>query len=156
MKTIKVLFFILGMAAIFAAKLMMHFEASDQAVVNVLVQAWEERGPHATVVGALRERLASSPWLGPLRPAPPRDPLAICRQGWLRIPGGKQRLSCLYREMDLALAEHEAFNARFLEVLASICLVVLLALLAPYLAPIVGDGVFPWDTLPRRHTLGAQ
>ena len=152
-KAIKVLCFILGSAACFAALLMAFYEIHDQAEVTRLVEEWRKCGPHSTIVGSMRQRLASSPWLGPLRPAPARDPLAVCSHDWLRVPSAKQHLSCLRREMDIALHEHVAFTCTLMMVLVYAGLAVLLAIVVqPYRLLI--EGIFPWDTLPTRLTTG--
>lgn len=95
---------------------------------------WRAAGPHTTLVGRLRERLAAAGWL-----APPRDPLRECGVplggGWTemlqRLYGADSYLSCLEREVEQAQQEHLAFRANLL--LAAACaasVTVLAALLA--------------------------
>ncbi|XP_050698813.1 uncharacterized protein LOC126986594 [Eriocheir sinensis] len=98
------------------------------------VQEWRDGGPHTTLVGRLRERLAAAGWL-----APPRDPLLECGVplggGWTetlqRLYGADSYLFCLEREVEQAQQEHLAFRANLL--LAAACaasVTVLAALLA--------------------------
>ncbi|XP_050698812.1 fibrous sheath CABYR-binding protein-like isoform X2 [Eriocheir sinensis] len=98
------------------------------------VQEWRDGGPHTTLVGRLRERLAAAGWL-----APPRDPLLECGVplggGWTetlqRLYGADSYLFCLEREVEQAQQEHLAFRANLL--LAAACaasVTVLAALMA--------------------------
>lgn len=83
--------------------------------LQALVQAWEAEGPHTSVVGQLRARLAALHWLGPLRPNPPRDPFKDCaipledNDWWSflqRVAAARGRLACLEEHMATARAEH--------------------------------------------------
>ena len=46
--------------------------------LEALVEGWEADGPHTTMEGQVRASLAAQAWLGPLRPAAPRDPFEEC------------------------------------------------------------------------------
>ncbi|XP_050731172.1 uncharacterized protein LOC127005884 [Eriocheir sinensis] len=102
---------------------------------------WEAVGPHTSLLGKMRGRLAETSWLGALRPAPPRDPLAECGLLPLGSPGAgglrealrlavhaKGSLDCLQRQIGLALDEHEELAGR-LQVVASWGLVLILLVL---------------------------
>ena len=96
----------------------------DYRKLGEVVRAWEASGPHTTLIGQLRERLASLWWLGPLRLAPPRDPFEECGvavvHGWQEmLPlmiGLKSYLSCLEREIEQAQQDYETFANRFVVV----------------------------------------
>ncbi|XP_050701462.1 uncharacterized protein LOC126987919 isoform X5 [Eriocheir sinensis] len=97
--------------------------ATTASRVCEAVQAWEDKGLHATNVWRAREMLARQGWLGPLRPSPPLDPLEACglvpgeaSACWWRLllqPRQAGRLlACLEERVVEAEADHEAFGAR--------------------------------------------
>ncbi|XP_050701504.1 E3 ubiquitin-protein ligase RNF12-B-like isoform X20 [Eriocheir sinensis] len=109
--------------------------ATTASRVCEAVQAWEDKGLHATNVWRAREVLARQGWLGPLRPSPPLDPLEACglvpgeaSACWWRLllqPRQAGRLlACLEERVVEAEADHEAFGAR-------LCWGVILALVVP-------------------------
>ncbi|XP_050701268.1 titin-like isoform X3 [Eriocheir sinensis] len=109
--------------------------ATTASRVCEAVQAWEDKGLHATNVWRAREVLARQGWLGPLRPSPPLDPLEACglvpgeaSACWWRLllqPRQAGRLlACLEERVVEAEADHEAFGAR-------LCWGVILALAVP-------------------------
>ncbi|XP_050701421.1 titin-like isoform X34 [Eriocheir sinensis] len=109
--------------------------ATTASRVCEAVQAWEDKGLHATNVWRAREVLARQGWLGPLRPSPPLDPLEACglvpgeaSACWWRLllqPRQAGRLlACLEERVVEAEADHEAFGAR-------LCWGIILALVVP-------------------------
>ena len=89
----------------------------DARELEVLVKVWRDAGPHTTFMGKVREYLASAWWLGPLKVAPARDPLAECgvpvdirwRDVVPLLLGLKERLACMHRHTRLADDEHRTF-----------------------------------------------
>ncbi|XP_050727768.1 uncharacterized protein LOC127004246 [Eriocheir sinensis] len=124
MKTLReTLAFVAQLAVGLALYWLLRGAVLDTREVSKLRRAWEASGPQTTVVGKVRGRLADSWWLGPLRPAPLRDPFAECGLLPLGSPsaGGlleglslqihsRASLDCLQRQMEVALGEHEAFT----------------------------------------------
>ncbi|XP_050735855.1 titin-like isoform X8 [Eriocheir sinensis] len=109
--------------------------ATTASRVCEAVQAWEDKGLHATNVWWARELLARQGWLGPLRPSPPLDPLEACglvpgeaSACWWRLLLQPRRagrlLACLEERVVEAEHDHEAFGAR-------LCWGVILALVVP-------------------------
>ncbi|XP_050687108.1 uncharacterized protein LOC126980849 isoform X2 [Eriocheir sinensis] len=124
MKTLReTLAFVAQLAVGLALYWLLRGAVPDTREVSKLRRAWEASGPQTTVVGKVRGRLADSWWLGPLRPAPLRDPFAECGLLPLGSPGAgglleglslqihsRAILDCLQRQMEVALGEHEAFT----------------------------------------------
>ncbi|XP_050711232.1 uncharacterized protein LOC126995588 isoform X2 [Eriocheir sinensis] len=109
--------------------------ATTASRVCEVVQAWEDKGLHATKVWRARELLARQGWLGPLRPSSPLDPLEACglvsgeaSACWWRLllqPRQAGRLlACLEERVIEAEHDHEAFGVR-------LCWGVALALVVP-------------------------
>ncbi|XP_050695556.1 uncharacterized protein LOC126985117 isoform X2 [Eriocheir sinensis] len=118
-----------------------------------VVQAWEDKGLHATNLWRAREMLARQGWLGPLRPNPPLDPLEACglvpgeaSAYWWRLllqPRQAGRLlACLEERVVEAEHDHEAFGAR-------LCWGVILALVVPL-------GLVAARRLVRRSVMGVR
>ncbi len=100
----------------------------DARTLGLVVEAWQRAGPHTTPMGKVREWLATAWWLGPLRPAPLRDPLSECgipvtdwRELVALVVNIKARLACVQEQILLAEQEHEDFYTRV--VVAACCLV---------------------------------
>jgi len=123
----------------------------DARKLSQTVRAWQAAGHHTTLMGKVRERLATAWWMGPLRLASPRDPLVECGipvdGGWREMlplmVGIKARLSCLERQIQQAEQEHKAFKAKFL---VTVCCLVLV--------PVFGALLVGWTRA--RQTLARQ
>ncbi|XP_050701379.1 uncharacterized protein LOC126987904 isoform X12 [Eriocheir sinensis] len=127
--------------------------ATTASRVCEAVQAWEDKGLHATNVWRAREVLARQGWLGPLRPSPPLDPLEACglvpgeaSACWWRLllqPRQAGRLlACLEERVVEAEHDHEAFGAR-------LCWGIILALVVPL-------GLVAARSLVRRWVIGVN
>ncbi|XP_050692307.1 uncharacterized protein LOC126983557 isoform X2 [Eriocheir sinensis] len=115
--------------------------------VEALVQSWEAEGPQTTALGRLRAVVAAMNWLGPLRPAAPRDPLKECGLP----PAGyawwytRRHLACLQEHMAEARAEQSLFERKLLAII--MITVNLLAFVVLLLAKVQQN--VPGDSLSR-------
>ncbi len=123
----------------------------DARKLGLLVEAWQRAGPHTTPVGKVREWLATAWWLGPLKPAPPRDPLSECgilvtdwRELMALVVNMKASLACVQEQILLAEQEHDDFYTSL--VVAACCLVAV-----PLCGALLIGCSCVLSLLPRRH-----